>query len=137
LDPVSETCLISLIKLIGSTKKLIHTAGALAVVNLLVSCTLRPRLLDRIVAGIEDKNTQVRSYCSLFLYEVILHFKETMDEYHTDVARHFLWDYAEKGIKKGVKDSNPQVREVCRDCFWVFSEINNIRAQGYVHFGIS
>ncbi|KAI9184001.1 suppressor of tub2 mutation [Blastocladiella emersonii ATCC 22665] len=120
LDPVSEPIITTMSKLIGSTKKLVHSSGAATAATVLVHCSLKPRVLDRVATLVDDKNTQVRSYAMQLLYEVLA--VATPDS----VAK-FL-DVLERAIKKAVSDSNAQVREVARDCYWEFERIAPSRA---------
>ncbi|ORZ40267.1 clasp N terminal-domain-containing protein [Catenaria anguillulae PL171] len=130
LDPVAESMVLTLSKLIGSTKKLVHTSGAQCLASVLVHCSLKQRIVDKVVALVEDKNMQIRSYAMAFVYEVLLSASTAVANgvpQAAEVGTRFA-DAWERAMKKGMSDSNPAVREASRDCYFEFEKLAINRA---------
>ncbi|KNE60176.1 hypothetical protein AMAG_18481 [Allomyces macrogynus ATCC 38327] len=128
LDTMAEPILTTLLKLLGSTKKLVHMNGATALASLLVSVTLKPRIMDKLTVNMDDRNMQIRTYAITLVYEILLALKDALAA-GEDLPRFPILDYVDKSIRKGVGDQNPQVREVSRDCFWILDKIDKQRRQ--------
>ncbi|KAJ3362281.1 suppressor of tub2 mutation [Allomyces javanicus] len=132
LDTMAEPIVTTMLKLLGSTKKLVHMNGATALASLLVSVTLKPRIMDKLTVNMDDRNMQIRTYAITLVYEILLALKDALAA-GEDLPRFPILDYVEKSIRKGVADQNPQVREVSRDCFWILDKIDKQRANSLLN----
>ena len=106
----------------GFTKKIIAERSQRCVSAILTQCTNHPRVyVAQISAGINDKNVQTRQYSTAHL--------KTFIDIHGTRSKHAiestptLLDTVEGGVKKGLADVNPQVRDAARAAFWSFNNI--------------
>ncbi|KAI9217345.1 clasp N terminal-domain-containing protein [Blastocladiella britannica] len=125
LDAVAEPMVMTLIKIISSTKKLVHSSGSQCLAAVLVCTSLKPRVLDRIAVLADDKNAQVRTYAAMLMHELLL--TAANGGYPHDAIGK-LNDPADRAIKRGAADSNATVREIARDAFYLLERLAPVRA---------
>ncbi|KAI8927115.1 clasp N terminal-domain-containing protein [Entophlyctis helioformis] len=114
LDPHVDTLLINLIKISGSSKKLIVSAAVNAIKVLVYTATLQPKYLAHFAAGLADKSQSVRQVAAECL-RVLMERLASNAQNRQLAERTGMVDVAEKCLKKSVQDANGAVRDASRD----------------------
>jgi CLIP-associating protein 1/2 len=115
MDPLVELLLQTLVKLSAGTKKISSQQANVTVDIIISKVTYNTRLMQHVWGACQDKNVQPRLYASGWLRTLL---KRAAN--HKSHFEHNGLDLIEKGIKKGLGDANPGVRESSRATYWVF-----------------
>ncbi|RCK56260.1 Protein STU1 [Candida viswanathii] len=120
-ETISENIFPTLIKLCASTKNIASTNANMAVCALYANLPYSQRMVQRIVTASEERNHQPRSYSLIWLHIVLLRIG--ID--HSYIGSHelFFLEAANKVFMKLLKDANPNVRQVAKECYWCFTRI--------------
>lgn len=116
-DTFAETSLNHLLKLSGSTKKIISSAAADAAKTLFA--TIVPhRAFPVLLSGANDKNVN----CRLRSFECLKIVSERNYE-DSGTMHQKIWEAAvEKVLQKGISDANAEIRAVALNIFLIYKE---------------
>lgn len=116
MDNMSEIVLPHLVKLCASTKK-IAAAKADATVTIVISCISYNIFLMKLIwAACEDKNVQPRKAATGWLKTLVAKHRDNKAVFEKGEGLSLF----EKCLKKGLADSNPDVRKAMRPTYWAF-----------------
>ncbi|KAL9583324.1 MAG: hypothetical protein Q9212_002782 [Teloschistes hypoglaucus] len=116
MDNMSEIVLPHLVKLCASTKK-IAAAKAEATVTIVITCISYNIFLMKLIwAACEDKNVQPRKAATGWLKTLVAKHRDNKVVFEKGEGLSLL----EKCLKKGLADSNPDVRKAMRATYWAF-----------------
>ena len=116
MDHTAEIVLPHLVKLCASTKK-IAAAKADATVNIVIAhVSYNIFLMKLIWAACEDKNVQPRKFATGWLKTLVGKHRENKVVFEKGDGLSLF----EKCLKKGLADSNPDVRKLMRPTYWAF-----------------
>lgn len=120
-EAVAENIFPTLIKLCASTKNIASTNANMAVCSLYANLPYTQRMVQRIVTASEERNHQPRSYSLIWLHIIFLRIR--ID--HRYIGNHelFFFEAANKVFMKLLKDANPNVRQVAKECYWCFTRV--------------
>ncbi|PYH48453.1 uncharacterized protein BP01DRAFT_379645 [Aspergillus saccharolyticus JOP 1030-1] len=116
IDSMMEIIMQNLIKLSAGMKKITAQNGKSTVEIVIQHVTFTPRILQHICNASQDKNAQLRLFSADWI-KIIL---EKQANHKSSIEHGGGLDLLEKGIKKGISDPNPAVRQAMRGAFWVF-----------------
>lgn len=120
-DFVCELILNNLLKMAGSTKKLVAQQSQAAVTTILNHTSAQPRTIPNLLWNtLQDKIVQARAYASGHI--------KTYIEIHASKAKHAIetsggLDTLVNSIKKALGDPNPGVRENARQAYWLLNAV--------------
>ncbi|KAL8640066.1 MAG: hypothetical protein Q9228_002976 [Teloschistes exilis] len=116
MDNMSEIVLPHLVKLCASTKK-IAAAKAEATVIIVITCISYNIFLMKLIwAACEDKNVQPRKAATGWLKTLVAKHRDNKAVFEKGEGLSLF----EKCLKKGLADSNPDVRKAMRPTYWAF-----------------
>ncbi|KAL8872699.1 MAG: hypothetical protein Q9174_001717 [Haloplaca sp. 1 TL-2023] len=116
MDHTAEIVLPHLVKLCASTKK-IAAAKADATVNIVIAhVSYSIFLMKLICSACEDKNVQPRKFATGWLKTLVGKHRENKVVFEKGEGLSLF----EKCLKKGLADSNPDVRKLMRPTYWAF-----------------
>lgn len=116
MDNMSEIVLPHLVKLCASTKK-IAAAKAEATVTIVITCISYNIFLMKLIwAACEDKNVQPRKAATGWLKTLVAKHRDNKAVFEKGEGLSLF----EKCLKKGLADSNPDVRKAMRATYWAF-----------------
>ncbi|KAL8700268.1 MAG: hypothetical protein Q9201_005539 [Fulgogasparrea decipioides] len=116
IDNMAEIVLPHLVKLCSSTKK-IAAAKADATVNIIIAhISYNIFLMKLIWSACDDKNVQPRKYATGWLKTLVGKHRENKAVFEKGEGLPLF----EKCLKKGLADSNPDVRKAMRPTYWAF-----------------
>lgn len=116
MDNMSEIVLPHLVKLCASTKK-IAAAKAEATVTIVITCISYNIFLMKLIwAACEDKNVQPRKAATGWLKTLVAKHRDNKAVFEKGEGLSLF----EKCLKKGLADSNPDVRKAMRPTYWAF-----------------
>lgn len=116
IDSMVEIMMQNLIKLCCGMKKISTQNGSNTVDVVIGHVSFTPRILQHITSAVQDRNAGLRLYAAGWLKTVM----NKNARYKGVFEHNGGLDLLEKGIKKGLTDANPAVRETMRGTFWVF-----------------
>ena len=120
-DHVCELVLSNLLKMAGSTKKLVAQQSQTTVTIILNHTSAQPRTIPHMLWGVlQDRTPQTRAYASAHI--------KTYIEVHSSKAKHAIetsggLDTLVNSVKKGLGDPNPGVRENARSAYWLLNAV--------------
>jgi len=120
-DHVCELVLSNLLKMAGSTKKLVAQRSQDTVTTILKHTSAQPRTVPHMLwCTLQDKIAQARAYASGHI--------KTYIEVHASKAKHSIetssgLDTLVNSIKKALGDPNPGVRESARQAYWLLNAV--------------
>lgn len=120
-ESVSENIFPTLIKLCASTKNIASTNANMAVCSLYANLPYTQRMLQRIVTTSEERNHQPRSYSLIWLHIMLLRIG--IDRSYIGNHELSLFESANKVFMRLLKDANPNVRQVAKECYWCFTRV--------------
>ena len=122
---MSEPLFSSLFGLTGQSKKLICNEAFKEILLLSQKTSHTIRYLPQILTGLNEKNAFVREtgahlfLCLLYSFKIKKYKKESCEKF----------EIVEKCLIKGLEDSNPKVRTICRDSFYIYKELKESKAK--------
>ncbi|EMR67167.1 putative heat repeat containing protein [Eutypa lata UCREL1] len=132
IDPMVELLMQSFVKLCAATKKIASQQANATVDTIIGRTTYNNRIMQHVWGACQDKNVQPRSYAAGWLKTLI-----RKEAYHKNHIEHSGGlDLIEKGIKKGLNDANPGVREKMRSTYWTFATVWPTRAEVPIKLGV-
>ena len=120
-DHVCELVLSNLLKMAGSTKKLVAQQTQSTVTTILKHTSAQPRTIPHMLwSTLQDKIAQARAYASGHL--------KTYIDVHASKAKHSIeasggLDTLVNCVKKALGDPNPGVRENARQAYWLLNAV--------------
>ena len=120
-DPVCELVLNNLLKMAGSTKKLVAQQSQAAVTTIFKYTSAQPRTIPHMLwYTLQEKIAQARVYGSGHI--------KTYIEVHASKAKHSIetsggLDTLVNSVKKALGDPNPGVRENARNAYWLLNAV--------------
>ncbi|EGW35203.1 uncharacterized protein SPAPADRAFT_132669 [Spathaspora passalidarum NRRL Y-27907] len=120
-DAIAELVFPTLIKLCSSTKNITSNNANMCIASFYANISYSPKALQRIVTVTEERNYQPRSYTAIWLQVILLRYADnsTFRETH---ATHVV-EIVNKVLTKLLRDANPNVRSVAKDCFWTYGRV--------------
>ncbi|KAI0080767.1 hypothetical protein K474DRAFT_1657611 [Panus rudis PR-1116 ss-1] len=121
LDSLTEPLYLNLSKMASLTKKIVAQQSQATITTIISHTSPQPRILLPLLWNmLQDKSVQARQY-------VMGHVK-TFLEVNASRAKHSIeatggLELLEKSIKKALGDPNPGVRDIARQCFWLFESV--------------
>lgn len=128
MDPMVELLMQTLIKLAASTKKIASQNANVCIDTIIARVTYTTRIMVHVTGACTDKNAQPRLYASGWLKTLLN--KEAHHKSHIEHGGGL--ELLENGIKKGLLDPNPGVREKMRSTYWKYHELWPARADACV-----
>ncbi|PWY94883.1 hypothetical protein BO94DRAFT_582264 [Aspergillus sclerotioniger CBS 115572] len=125
MDSSMEIIMQNLIKLCASMKKITAQNGYTTVDIVIGHVSFTQRILQHITSASLDKNVQLRLYSAGWMKTLIT--KQASNK--ASIEHGGGLELIEKGLKKGLSDANPDVRQAMRRTFWTFYNVWPIRAQ--------
>ncbi|KAL9600055.1 MAG: hypothetical protein Q9219_003425 [cf. Caloplaca sp. 3 TL-2023] len=126
IDGILEIVLPHLVKLCGSTKK-IGASKAETTVNIIIeNVSYNIYLMKQIWSACDDKNVQPRKSATVWLKTLIGKHRNNKNVFEKGEGLSLF----EKCLKKGLADSNPEVRKSMRSPYWAFIRLWPDRAEG-------
>ena len=126
MEGILEILFPHLVKLCASTKK-IGASKAEATVNVIIeNVPYNIYLMKQIWSACDDKNVQPRKAATLWLKTII--GKHRLNKHVFEKGEGL--SLFEKCLKKGLADSNPEVRKSTRPAFWAFIRLWPERSDG-------
>ncbi|KAI4238344.1 MAG: hypothetical protein LQ349_001152 [Xanthoria aureola] len=116
IDNIAEFVLPHLIKLCASTKKIGADKANETTAILITNISYNIHLLKLILSACEDKNVQPRKFATGWLKTLIGKHREHKHVFEKGDGLAVF----EKCLKKGLSDSNPDVRQSMRPTYWAF-----------------
>ena len=116
IDNIAEFVLPHLIKLCASTKKIGADKANETTGILITNISYNIHLLKLILSACEDKNVQPRKFATGWLKTLIGKHREHKHVFEKGDGLAVF----EKCLKKGLSDSNPDVRQSMRPTYWAF-----------------
>ncbi|PYI06935.1 ARM repeat-containing protein, partial [Aspergillus sclerotiicarbonarius CBS 121057] len=120
-----EIIMQHLIKLCAGMKKIIAQNGNATVDIVIRNVSYTHRILQHVASASEDKNVQLRLYSAGWFRTLITKQAKTK----ASIEHCGGVELIEKGLRKGLSDANPGVREEMRRTFWTFHSVWPTRAQ--------
>ena len=120
-DHVCELILSNLLKMAGSTKKLVAQQSQATVTTILKHTSAQPRTIPHMLwSTLQDKIFQARAYASGHI--------KTYIEVHASKSKHAIetsggLDTLVNSVKKALGDPNPGVRENARNAYWLLNAV--------------
>lgn len=116
MDHTAEIVLPHLVKLCASTKK-IAAAKADATINIVIAHISYSIFLMKLIwSACDDKNVQPRKFATGWLKTLVGKHRENKAVFEKGEGLSLF----EKCLKKGLADSNPDVRKLMRPTYWAF-----------------
>ncbi|KAI4170148.1 MAG: hypothetical protein LQ343_005154 [Gyalolechia ehrenbergii] len=126
IDGILEIVFPHLVKLCASTKK-IAASKAEATVNVIIDIvSYNVYLMKQIWSACDDKNVQPRKSATLWLKTIIGKHRLNKSVFEKGEGLTLF----EKCLKKGLSDSNPDVRKSMRSAYWAFIRLWPERSEG-------
>ncbi|OOG00830.1 hypothetical protein ASPCADRAFT_202657 [Aspergillus carbonarius ITEM 5010] len=125
MDPMMEIIMQNLMKLCASMKKITAQNGNITVDIVIANVSYTHRILQHITTASLDKNVQLRLYSAGWMKTLIV--KQANNK--ASIEHGGGLELIEKGLRKGLSDANPDVRQAMRRTFWTFYSAWRIRAQ--------
>ncbi|KAI8913568.1 clasp N terminal-domain-containing protein, partial [Gorgonomyces haynaldii] len=120
LDPVVENIVLILIKVCGSSKRLLQTAG-LGALRMLISYTgWNPKVAHLFFNFLSDKNQMVR-LASIDAFKLFLEQFYPDPSLRSILDKQEIMDLFQKAIKKSLEDAYAQVRETGKDAYYYYN----------------
>lgn len=126
LDTVFEITVPHLVKLCGSTKKITASKAEETVNTILANAPYSVYMLRQIWCACEDKNVQPRKAATLWLKTLIGRHRANKRIFEKGDG--LAW--FERCLKKGLSDSNADVRKSMRAAYWAFIRLWPERSEG-------
>ncbi|CAO3699091.1 unnamed protein product [Rhizopus stolonifer] len=109
-----ETIIVSLVKCCSTSNKIIFNKANKVAISFLQKTRLSTRVVVILCKTIDDKNNQVRQSAVEFLKTLLtIHARKLQGNSSASIQKY---------IKKGLTDASPEVRESCRQAYWVYYE---------------
>ncbi|KAI3405856.2 STU1 [Candida oxycetoniae] len=120
-EPVAELIFPTLMKLCLSTKNITSTNANMVTAALFANLPYNQRLVQKVMTAMEERNFQPRSYSAIWLQILLLRYgmDSTFFGHHVST----IIESTNKLLTKLLKDANPNVRQVSKDCYWCYSRI--------------
>ncbi|KAI4264245.1 MAG: hypothetical protein L6R42_000642 [Xanthoria sp. 1 TBL-2021] len=116
IDNIAEFVLPHLMKLCASTKKIGADKANETTTILIANISYNIHLMKLILSACEDKNVQPRKFATGWLKTLIGKHREHKHVFEKGDGLAVF----EKCLKKGLADSNPDVRQSMRPTYWAF-----------------
>ena len=123
LDSQSEILFSSVLESTHSTKKIISSEAASAVLSLVEKTTHSVRLLNQFLVALNDKNVFVREVGARLVELYLKQIKVYSEKKSLFDKNHLNRDIIEKCILKNVLDSNHLIRVIGRECFYHYKDL--------------
>ncbi|KAK4990953.1 suppressor of tub2 mutation [Elasticomyces elasticus] len=117
LDSTVEILLQSFIKMCAATKPIAHRNGNTTVETIFQHASYNTRIMQHVWYACQDKNVQPRMYAPTWLKTILK--RQAAHKAHFESSGGL--ELAEKCIKKGLADANPNVKECMRSTYWTFA----------------
>ncbi|KAL8827994.1 MAG: hypothetical protein Q9170_006790 [Blastenia crenularia] len=126
IDGILEIVLPHIVKLCASTKK-IGAGKAETTVNVIIeNVSYNIYLMKQIWSACDDKNVSPRKSATLWLKTLIGKHRSNKSVFEKGEGLSLF----EKCLKKGLADSNPEVRKSMRSAYWAFIRLWPERSEG-------
>lgn len=126
VDGIAEIAFPHLVKLCASTKKISATKAESTVNGIIEVVPYNVYLMKQIWSACEDKNVQPRKSATLWLKTIIGKHRINKAVFEKGEGLSLF----EKCLKKGLSDSNPEVRKSMRAAYWAFIRLWPERSEG-------
>ncbi|KAL8724873.1 MAG: hypothetical protein Q9166_007702 [cf. Caloplaca sp. 2 TL-2023] len=126
MDNVAEIILPHLIKLCASTKKISADKANDTVTVVIANISYNIYLMRLIWSACDDKNVQPRKFATGWLKTLVGKHRENKHVFEKGDGLSLF----EKCLKKGLADSNPDVRQSMRPTYWAFIRLWPERSEG-------
>ncbi|KAL6453369.1 STU1 Protein STU1 [Candida maltosa Xu316] len=120
-EQISENIFPTLIKLCASTKSIASNNANMTVSALYANLPYTQRMIQRIMTASEERNHQPRSYSLIWLHVMLLRIG--MDQSYIGNHEVVFIESANKVLMKLLKDANPNVRQVAKECYWCYTRV--------------
>ena len=130
IDSVVDILFPCVLKITMQSKRILVNEASSTIMELISKTGHFVRFLPQILAGLHDKNANLRLTCCNLLNIILQQFaaKKGKRE-HFEKSSNF--DVIEKCLLAGLGDSNNQVRTVSRDVFYCYKGLWPLRAARY------
>ncbi|PYH98537.1 hypothetical protein BO71DRAFT_416180 [Aspergillus ellipticus CBS 707.79] len=128
IDSMLEIIMQNLLKLSANMKKIAAQNGNRTVDIVIANVSYTPRILQHVGNASLDKNVQLRLYSAAWFQTII----KRQAHHKSSIEHGGGLDIIEKGLKKGLSDANPGVREAMRGTFWCFFRVWPERANAII-----
>lgn len=120
-EPCADLLFPTLMKLCLSTKSITSTNAHMAMSALYANLNCNNKLFQRICQSMDEPNFKPRSFAAIWMQILLLRY--AVD--HSFFNGHYgqAIDTCNKLLIKLLKDANPNVRQVSKDCYWCFSKV--------------
>ncbi|KAL8818799.1 MAG: hypothetical protein Q9223_002640 [Gallowayella weberi] len=116
MDNIAEIVLPHLMKLCAATKKIAADKANESITLIITSVSYNIYLMKLIWSACEDKNVQPRKFATGWLKTLVGKYREHKHVFERGDGLVLF----EKCLKKGLSDSNPDVRQSMRPTYWAF-----------------
>lgn len=120
-EPCADMLFPTLMKLCLSTKSITSTNAHMAMSALYANLHCNNKLFQRITQSMDEPNFKPRSFSAIWMQILLLRYALN----HAFFNGHYglAIDTCNKLLIKLLKDANPNVRQVSKDCYWCFSKV--------------
>ncbi|KAI5958077.1 STU1 [Candida theae] len=120
-EPCSDLLFPTLMKLCLSTKSITSGNAHMVISALYANLPCNAKLFQRIVQSMDEPNFKPRSFAVTWLQILLLRY--ALDHSFFNGQYGLAIDTCNKLMIKLLKDANPNVRQVSKECYWCFSRI--------------
>lgn len=121
IDPFYEMLFVNLIRLSGSTKKIMAVQSQTVLDTIIIRAPAHPKItINNLCSCLQEKNVQTRTYALAHLKVYLeTHGKSSKQAIESLGYSELL----EKAVKKCLGDASPAPREAARVLFWVLESV--------------
>lgn len=123
-DPVADAIMPALVKLCSATKSIASNNANMAMCAIYCNSSYNHKLLQRVYAASNDKNSLPRQFSTLWLQILLIRFSTNQNFSTPHGASNITGsEVTSKILTKLLTDANAAVRQVAKECYWCYAEI--------------
>ncbi len=120
IGPVADAFFSTLIRMAGSTKRIIAHGTQKAATAILLSVHYRASFLHEVQQAAAEKNAQCRLAAMQHIHTMLLAYRS---DAHAFAGHKTIGDVLSQVLARGLQDQNKDARQAAREAYWPFKEL--------------